>query len=469
MQKFITDPNFIYKYLLLELFEKLYRLSKYINTCKEFDKKNNHERIIELFESSIKIIGDDILPICSEIDSQITEDEKYAITIKISQNARAIGKIHQELKNLHSSWILPEIKTFTNEIISGNILSSTQINIILSDNYSFLERNLGKKFESILQDAYSKINQPKLLQENHSFILPKIEFSNPLNWTIIVHEAGHLQREFIEKIKNNPEILPDNIQSLKKDIIRNWAEEIFCDIYAASILGPAYFISFVSFTLLSSADYGISSFSEMHPSVIVRAHIILNYLKDNNLIFKPEWGIEDYTKLFYNCLISQNNVMKERAQEPIEGLTKFNRNLRKNIKALDLNKFQIEEEDSKRMKDLLDNLIDGIPIGSVVSQDSGTLLSLLKDPELSEKKLKDLKNEMSQRSSKIWEILNAGWIYKLEHSCKAGESIFFDTTSNSSDVNLMIHEYGKTIDFLDERLLSSINSSQIINVIEGRN
>src|SRR5258706_220539 len=130
MEKFFNSKNFLFKYLILELFEKLYRLDKYIKTCERFDRKNNNAKIIVLFKSSIKIIGDEIDKLSSDIDTDLDDTDKLGYIIGISQNSKAIIKIHEELRNLHSSWILPEIKTFASEIILNNSTLKEDINII---------------------------------------------------------------------------------------------------------------------------------------------------------------------------------------------------------------------------------------------------------------------------------------------------------------------------------------------------
>lgn len=467
MDKFANNKNFLIKYLILELFEKLYRLRKYTSTCEKFDRKNNNDKIINLFKRSITLIGIEINEICSDVNTDLTDDEKFAYILTISQNSKAIIKIHEELKNLHSSWILPEIKTFTNEIIKDQSKLKGEINIILSDTYSFLESNLGEKFGKSLQKVYIKTDSSQIMDDNHSFILPKIEFLNPLNWTIIVHEAGHLQTEIINKLRENPDLMPDDIQALNERIIKNWIEEIFCDIYATSLLGPAYFISFVSFALLSTMDFGISSHSEMHPSVIIRASIMINYLRDNNIVFESIWGIEDYSEIFYQCLIEQNSIFKDEPKKAIKGLTKFNRNLRKQVKDLKLNNFSINRTDSQRIKNLVVNLEKGIPIGSVCDENEIDFKSILINPDLTKEELTKLKNSVTERSCKTWEILNAGWIFKLENSIQKGEQIFFNKENSEEDINKKIDSYGVVVDFLDERLLSSINTSQIIKIIEN--
>lgn len=467
MEVFINSKNFLVKYLILELFEKLHRLKKYINTCEKFDRKNNSDKIIRLFNHSIEIIGKEVDNLCKYVDSDLLDAEKFAIILKISQNTSAIVKIHEELGNLHSSWILPEIKTFTNEVIGDVDLKRNKINIILSDNYSFLERNLGKKFEASLQQVYSNYYLQDSITDNHSFILPKIEFSNPLNWTIIVHEAGHLQREIIEKLKENEDIMPDNIQSLNRKIIKNWAEEIFCDVYAASILGPAYFLSFITFALLNTMDYGMSSHSEMHPSIVLRASIIINYLENNELLFKREWGQIDYASIFSQSLFNQISVFNDEPKSPIEGLTKFNSKLRKAVKALDLTTFSIHKQDCERISLLVDNLKKGIPVGSVCDDNTKQWQTAINSNNCDKTMIDDIKSKISERSCKVWEILNAGWIFKLENTCAIGEKIFFK--DDERPIVEKINDYGKAIDFLDDRLLSSINSSQIIKIIEGNN
>src|ERR1035437_5078011 len=434
MTKFLNTKNFLHNFLILELFEKLYRLKKYINTCEKFDRKNNNDKIINLFMGSIELIGVEVDKLTLDINSDIDDNARFAYVLKISQNSKAIVKLHEELNSLHSSWILPEIKTFTKEIVNADSTVSDEVNVILSDSYSFLESNLGKKFAKSLRDVYLKTEIIETFKENHSFILPKIEFSNPLNWTIIVHEAGHLKSEIISSLRENADIIPDDIHTLDEARIKNWAEEIFCDIYAISLLGPAYFVSFITFALLSTMDYGISSDSQMHPSVIIRASIMMNYLQDNKLIFVSEWGVEDYCKIFYDCLFDQHTAFRDEPTKEIKGLTKFNRNLRKLIKELKLNNFSIDDTVSKRIKNLVENLQKGIPIGSVCDEKEIDIEPLLTRKDLEKEELDKFKVFVTERSCKLWEILNAGWIFKLENSCAEGERIFFSKDSNDMTI-----------------------------------
>jgi hypothetical protein len=221
----------------------------------------------------------------------------------------------------------------------------------------------------------------------------------------------------------------------------------------------------VTFALLSPIDYGIASNSDLHPSVIVRATIMKNYLKDNSLLFKGG-DINDYTDIFYACLISQKGILQDEPKTTIEGLTKFNSNLRKLIKDLHLNKFSIGEVESKRISGLLSNLKNGIPIGSVGTATLSDISDLIDKADLNSEDIERLKASVSERGTKIWEILNTGWVYKLEESCNIGDKLFFDTTCTNRDVMDRIFKYGETIDFLDDRLLASINVSQIIKIIE---
>lgn len=465
MDSFIKSKNFLIKYLILELFEKLYRMTKYINTCEKFDRKNNNDKIIALFKESIEIVGKEVEKLCADVNTDLDPNAKFAYTLKISQNAKAIIRIHEQLKNLHSSWILPEIKTFTSEITKENRLFKEDINIILSDDYSFLERNLGTQFEKSLVKVYGETSEARTFSDNHSFILPKIEFSNPLNWTIIAHEAGHLLEQEISAIRDNPLIIPDGIQSIEVTKIKNWAEEIFCDIYATSILGPAYFISFVSFALLRTMDFGISSNSDHHPSILIRASIIANYLSESNLFFDSEWGIEDYCDTFYDCLMEQQSIFRDESKR-IEGLTKFVHSLREEIKKLELNLFAISSDDAARIKSMVESLENGVPIGSVFDNNKADIsYELEKEEVIDKEKLNQLKALMSERAAKTWEILNAGWVFKLENLCRRGEEIFF-FNSEALEIKVKIDKYGEMVDLLDERLLASINTSHILKIIE---
>ena len=259
--------------------------------------------------------------------------------------------------------------------------------------------------------------------------------------------------------------MPDDIEAINEELIRNWAEEIYCDLYATSFIGPAYFISFITFALISFLDYGIASHSDKHPSVILRASIILDYLRDNEIVFNSTWGINDYCKVFEECLVNQYSIFKDEPEKSIKA-TKFNMNLRKQIKELKLANFKITESDSIRIRKLVSSLSQGIPIGSICDSDTESILEMLNENNLNIEKLNYLKESVSERSCKLWEILNAGWIYKLEYLYNEATSIFFGSESGNRSFNEKTSNYGKLIDILDERLLSSINTSEIIKIIE---
>ena len=105
------------------------------------------------------------------------------------------------------------------------------------------------------------------------------------------------------------------------------------------------------------------------------------------------------------------------------------------IKDLNLNKFQIDKSNSIRINSLLSNLQNGIPIGSVLKNNNNNWEELLIKDILNNEDLQLLKDSITERSCDIWEILNTGWIFKLENNFLKGELIFF--SEKSSDKRIM--------------------------------
>lgn len=451
--------NFLVKYLVVELFEKIFRIKKFINTAYEEEKRQSDKQLKDLYDKALIFIANELNEFCSNLPP----DSNNAGTIFdnmlfISKSYSAIINIHKDLKNISSISVLPETKTFLYEI---DILEKklSEINLILTDNYSFKERNLGKKILNDLTNSFQKIPD---IENTHSFILPKIEFSNPLNWSILIHEYGHLVASekidiFIKMIEDRGIILKPS----EKHMIRNWAEEMYCDIFAAKIIGPAYLISLLSFCLLNCFD--CSKYSESHPSVFLRAENIKSFLRRNKADFSGSDEIENYgiklNDLMINVDASCNEYKYPEVNSKINQ-TVILRVFRDFIKIKTDIEVDIKNsnENMNTLTSLVSNLNRDVPIGSIKKESVGD------DFDFENTNLEKLKELAVERSTTHWEILNSGWIYKIKFIENEGFNLFFDNPEMS--VEQKMSKYGMQIDKLDEYLLHSISTSQIIKSIE---
>lgn len=451
--------NFLVKYLVVELYEKIFRIKKFINTAYNEEKRESDKQLKELYDKALFFLANEINDFCSNIPDSEDAGDVFDNMLFISNTYKTIINIHKDLKNISSISVLPETKTFIYEI---DILEKKikEINLILTDNYSFKERNLGKK---LLNDLSNSFGKKPSINNTHSFILPKIEFSNPLNWSILVHEYGHLVATdkidvFIEMLSETGlELKPSDVK-----MIRSWAEEMYCDVFAAKIIGPAYLISLLSFCLLNSFD--CSKHSESHPSVFLRAENIKSFLRRNNADFSNDEQIENYGILFNHLMINVNalcNEYKSSDENFTMNLTIILRVFREFIKN-EVN-FEVIQSNSNEnimtLKKLISNLNKDIPIGSIKKQ------FIDDNPKYKELDLDEIKELSVERPTTHWEILNTGWIHKIENIEERGFNIFFNDFDEK--IEDKIAKYGFYVDKLDEYLLHSISTSQIIKSIEN--
>jgi hypothetical protein len=449
--------NFLVKYLVVELYEKIFRIKKFIKTAYDEEKRESDRQLKELYDKALLFLENEINNFCMNLPEAEDAGSAFDNMLFISNSYNAIINIHKDLKNISSISVLPETKTFIYEI---DILEKklNEINLILTDNYSFKERNLGKKLFNDLSNSFGK--QPDI-DSTHSFILPKIEFSNPLNWSILVHEYGHLVAT--DKIDIFIEMLLDTgikLKPLEEKMMRNWAEEMYCDVFAAKIIGPAYLISLLSFCLLNSFD--CSKHSESHPSVFLRAENIKSFLRRNNADFSNDESIENFGIILNDLMINVDALCNEYKSDyqdfPIHK-TLILRVFRDFIKKQNIEISPINSNKNiATLEQLISNLTNDIPIGSIKKQ-------FINDDDYKKLELKKIKELSVERPTTHWEMLNTGWIYKIQNIEDNGFEIFF----NDFDENVehKIDKYGYYIDKLDEYLLHSISTSQIIKSIEN--
>ena len=458
--------EFLENYLIIELFEKIIRIRKFIETAYEQEKKETDRHLLELYKKALSFIADKLIKFRQHIPAQKDDGTIFDNMLYISQSFRAIENIHQDLRNISSIKLVPEINTFLFDIDQKEE-KLLDFNLVLTDSYSFTERNLGKKIIHDLEESYQ--SKPEL-GSTHSFILPKIEFSNPLNWSILVHEYGHVvssneSETYLAKLKEKGvELNPSEQQN-----ISNWVEEMFCDAYDAKTFGPAYLVSFLSFNLLNSFDCSLDSNS--HPSVYLRAENIKSFLHRNAADFSNDTEIINYGELFNDIMIdidSSFNVYPVNSMEIGINKTSILRTFREYIsekKGMLVND-TCNNKNIHTIKLLLKKLKQEQPIGTIRDELNEKVVSLLskKVEELDENDIKLMKDSSIERPTSHWEILNAAWIYKIEKIQSEFINLFFSNYERNIEDKL--NEYSRFINKLDDLLLHSISTSQIIKSIE---
>ena len=386
-------------------------------------------------------------------------------------------QLHEQLQLIYGEWVRPETHTFLNEVLEFFPFERKQskINIVLTNDYMFFESNLTWLFSSILNNNDIA---PHFAEENPTVFLPKIDYDNPLNWTILAHECGHTDLKGIEKLLSNPKLISTEIIGSNKIIFENWVEEIYCDLIATKTLGPAYLASFCTFILLISGIEGNEISNETHPSNVLRINLIQEYLESRNIkiplndkfLFE---GNSDFEFLLLNFMVENYNetsrkylnpdsfhdspnidttLLLDTISEEVDDIINFN--------------FILTKENFKRIDSLKERLPKGITIASF--QDVEKLKEAQKKYPKEKVKIDDLneaKESLQEKRAKLWEIINSGWINKIENIIPNAIQLFFENEDYSftKKMEILNNELEKN----DGILLKSIESSEIFKIMEG--
>lgn len=461
------------KYVTLELIEKIIRLQNYINKHSYNNRKNSNVAVIKIFEKAISSLLVNIekqIKQINELDSDSTPVEIYAIQRSLSTCYSAIKDLHKELHILNTDWLKLETYTFVEQIYNKHINGdeNQDLNVILSDDYTFVETNMDTRFERIMQSFFDTQNS-YTPEDSPTVIIPKIEYSNPLNWTILVHELGHLDEKKIKALCESPGLFPDGLNNGEKDKLTNWAEEIYCDILAIDIIGPAYFLSLASYALLQSLITGLEVSTNHHPPFAMRLALLHAYIDKNSqdLLTDLPTGKEGSIHSFIYDMTSILNENVKHITDPteneplIEDLMDFVFHLNEEL----VEKGTVNKELGS-IFELVEKLRIKVPIGGYRSTngDKELLIELEKDG-LTTDEFSEIRNSLSDRNTELWEIINAGWVFKMNEFIPFGINLFFDNSEKSIDEKL--NDYRVKLDLLDDRLLVSIETSKLIDIIEN--
>ncbi|CAN5200372.1 hypothetical protein BH09PAT2_BH09PAT2_08500 [soil metagenome] len=467
------EKNIYDKYAISELLEKTYRLHTYISQAGEVRFQNVNSKTIEVFNVIIKKIEDIIKSISADLKAgDFNEREIFTIKRKIARTFILINNVHSELQFIHSDWVLKETYTFSESLIKlTGINSNEEINIVLTDEYSFRENNLLEKFTD-----HFKFSSIDFLEYNNKYptlILPKMEYSNPLNWVILAHEIGHICIDDLKQLVEDQELIPDDLDVYSKQVLKKWAEELYCDIFAINVLGPCFVASFGTFALATATIGGNGNHSGSHPSNTLRLGFLSLYLLEQKSELMIQFGNykENVVDFFINLLEDFEKPMRKQIGLYIENeaskvidqnidLTNFLSVIHQRSKSFS-SQFAYKNVDTNKIDELADRLRGGMPIGCfhapVQLQDD----QHLKDMKAEE--LESIKELITDKGNSLLEILNAGWKTKFSQ-----QMTFIETVLDGSDVDLdkSISYYYDTIANRDDRLLKSIESSEIYSLLE---
>ena len=464
----------IEKLLCVEILEKISRMQRFLLSEPD-DSRRRGAEVIGIFRKALDGILDNLTPYIVRLSKavELSTLEKVAIIRRLSDIFNSIDELHAQLQFIYGTWVKPETHIFIDNILEfvPENRRPGKVNVVLSNTYSFEESDLSSYFEYIL----STTNIPVDFQsESPTVFLPKIERDNSLNWAILAHECGHVNYKDISDVLYSLGIIPTQIDPNAENVIRRWAEEIYCDLLATQILGPAYLASFAMFALLVAGAGGSEIISKTHPADIVRVCIIYEVLQKKNLkvvMSKSICDCDDMASFFYTVLEDRTKLDRKyiyrTMQQPQLPLIwqDFVDAICEQVDSVVPLDHQLKSDDFNRITKLSERLSKGILIGSYRDSSSEDLIKKYPLNERSNvQKLSDAKKAVQESRTLSWEIINAGWLHKIEHVYPEAFNLFFSSSTDS--LIEKIREWGQQLESIDRLLLKSMESSEIQRLME---
>lgn len=464
--------------LVLETIEKILRIQAFLSKA-SIRATEPDLKVIGIYQSAIKKILESMKEVIGKLDNNygaLNKDERYSCRRRISDVFTAFYNLHLQLKDINGDWTAPETYIFLKNFFK-TADNEDDVSIVLSNNYMFEADDLSRYLKGMLKNC-SLIDEMDEIRP--TLFLPKIESCNPLNWSILAHEMGHVLKRPLEELITEEEIREitttvDGIKTLMK-----WTKEVWCDLVAIKILGPSYLASYTIFSLLLAGDnLSIEASTESHPAHRIRLNIMKSFLDKTNAkieIRSDYFSIRDMSDFFENlfeerCEYARDNADNSQSSSGFQiGYQKFRDILIKRMDDITHQDVLFVDIDPGKVKLLADRLSDGVLIGSS-TQNQNIDEALLKIKDLNkgiENKEMDsdpiLKNmdiiyeAVKEQPCHIGEIINAGWLYKCEKIYPKMIDLFF---YQNREIDYCYNALGNEIFSLDDKLRKSIETSYI--------
>lgn len=469
--------------LALETLEKIFRINLFLSKA-SINAAEPDLKVITIYQSATKELLKSMEIVLVKLHDKygvLDAHERFSCMRRISDVFNSIDDLHSQLRFIYGEWTVPETYIFVKDLFKSILKKKDDVSIVLSDSYMFEEVDLSRYLEWRL----NYFNIPATFEEiRPTLFLPKIEYSNPLNWSILVHEMGHCITEPLEDIfkKIEKEDIHTTTEGIK--MLKNWTEEVWCDLIASKLLGPSYIASYITFSLLLASSSNIEESSSSHPADRFRISIMKTFLEKTNVNLQLQSDITTITNItdFFDNLFEErcsfareqgNLELPPRFRFPIN-YQKFRDFLIKEIDSLTHKGIPQLELNNEEIKILAKRLSDGVLIGSC-REDRNHEALLNKVEELDKlmassndrdrKDVNSLFNQLlegvKEKPNHIGEIINAGWQYKCEQFYPKMLKLLF---VENNDIGDCYEVFQNEMTSLDDKLKKSIEISYIHNL-----
>ncbi len=473
--------NLLERILVIETLEKIFRLQAFLQKA-SIRATDPDIKVISIYDYAINEVLKSIQVVIYKLHDNygdLDENERYSCIRRISNAFNSTDDLHSQLNFIHGEWTIQETYIFIKRLFRFILKDNDDVSIVLSDNYMFEEVDLSRYLEWRLRCH----NITARLDEIRSTLfLPKIEYSNPLNWSILVHEMGHVLTKPLEEILSDTEIAEISTTADGIKMLESWTEEIWCDLIATKLLGPSYIASYIIFSILLASSGRIEESSKTHPADRVRISIMRHYLEMMNTNLKIKGMFADFncvSDFFYDlferrCTFERSNFIFDLpppSQFPLN-YQKFRDLMVDKIQELTYENMPDLEVNNDKIRRLLKRLCEGILIGSFIAHDKPESLqdelkkieSIINNREAENQNdkigdlMKHVLNGVKESPCTISEILNTGWLYKCECFYPNIIDLLF---SKNEELDQCYDVFRNEIFLLDDKLKKSIEISHI--------
>lgn len=463
--------------LLADSLEKIIRMEVYLNDV-VLQATEDEIKIVEFYKNIIQKIKTQLENSADSLktyhDGKIPEE---IFTTYIKNCLNVSGKIrifHDEfLLYLPTLKTRTETYTFLKNLLQEIIEIKTEPAIVLTDIYNYEERNISQslKEKGIIEGE---------IQEQIIIGLPKTEKDNPLMWTILVHEIGHALAENKDYLNISNRIVKEGITDKRIDyshqtILINWIKEIISDLLSIRVMGPSYVYSFIFYNLLIS---DLDAFSSTHPSPKDRILIMMSTLEKKgfeltcikdlyDLICQRQKQTKNFISVIDTCPECGIKI------DPIPDIEKIKEEFCQlvDFSVKILNEIEVREftpDNIVNGKKLAENLNNFIPISSSKKMNDTDLKKLYSSFNKETNDVYSLLEKFEEKPNSVSEIINAGWLHKINNSYSEFIKYFFD--NNDENNNTFDKKYENYKNYLiknDVLLLKSLEIADMHLLFES--
>lgn len=326
-------------------------------------------------------------------------------------------KLHRTLRWFSAPWPEAEVFEFLDHVFEERGLrkgfEKLNPSIVFSDEYNFLTYDVGYIPKGVSRAGLT------------AWAIPKSESTNPLLWSLLVHEVAHSYFDESSLVNFISRAFHGRASNEQMELIRLWARELNADLFGFKCLGPAYLCSLMylsMFFVVSDVHQPLQTNSRsFHPPPYHRVNLLLKEAPPPTLIdgvttsnintvlgvfdelfkvrsfFDTEAGFEasDYSELYLSPATLEHlwRVLKQFQEKYCPDLIAFN------------NDFTPAFELSRRLDDriLAGSLRD--------SFDRETIRKFLARPRAASREQALV--SLNERPATMFEVMNAGWMNKV--------------------------------------------------------